>query len=232
MLQNKVLFRATGLLLLTTAAALANWQSITLSDYTAGTTGTAFAARYRYGNAGPAGAGELYLGVPDLGTSGNRVEGNTALTSGVANSFSFGYNAGQALASFGSINNLAYNKSGVTGIENLFMVVRLNAGQSVNLTGLTLGGNALSDLTITNSTTGGQQYFYALNTGGAFGSPGLAGNLTFNFAGTSTAQERPMVEIQASTVPEPGFYGLLSLGLGGLFVAARRRRKTQAESVQ
>jgi hypothetical protein len=49
--------------------------------------------------------------------------------------------------------------------------------------------------------------------GGSFGTTYLA-----------TISTNPTI----STVPEPGFYGVLSLGLGGLFMADRRRRRKNA----
>jgi hypothetical protein len=43
-------------------------------------------------------------------------------------------------------------------------------------------------------------------------------------AGTNAGVHLSIIEQRFEQVPEPGFYGLLSLGLGGLFVAVRRRK--------
>jgi hypothetical protein len=107
------------------------------------------------------------------------------------------------------------------------MWVKLNTSDAkVKLTGMTVGGVAIADLTVDGSN-GLQQYFRLGNIGdfqsGLGSTDGLAGSMAFDWT-TVPGEEGITVEFRASTVPEPGFYGALAIGLGGLFAVIRKRR--------
>ena len=49
-------------------------------------------------------------------------------------------------------------------------------------------------------------------------------------AGATVITAGDAARTDAYSVPEPGFYGVLSIGLGGLFTAVKARRNKQSES--
>ncbi len=211
-------FLATASFFLLTTIASANWQSISSAQYSSPDNSFLGAARYRQGGTG----NQLYVGVPDLGVAANRVEGKSLWTSGVAQTFSFNYTGTASEGSLGSTGTLSNSNALDGNASALFMVVRLSANQSINLTGMTLGSTNVSDLTINGGSSGGQ-FFYLLN--GYSNSSLLSGNMTMNFT-LPTSNERPVVEIAAAAVvPEPSTYAILVSGVAAV-VAMRRRKRS------
>ncbi len=198
--------------------AFANWQSITQTQFLELDNGILGAARYRQGGTG----NELYVGVPDLGVGSNRVEGNSNWTSGVAKTFTFNYTGTASQGSLGAsgVKTFAGAPDGFT--DSLLMVIRLNANQSVNLTGMTLGATAINDLSV-NSTQNNSAFYYLLS--GYSNNSILSGNMTLNFASGNVANERPAIEIgAAAVVPEPSTYAILVSSVGAVLYLRRRKR--------
>ena len=156
------------------------------------------------------------------------ISGSGALTAGT-----YAVDTYHALTATGTINSGLYNGAvlsliaggpGVTtspdgafNYNNLFYYPPSSAGGYLDLSGL------LFAFTTTTGT-------YELNVWGN-GASTLANNFsvyayTPSLGYTLTGSGVASFAVTPSAVPEPGFYGVLALGLSGLFVGVRRRRRT------
>lgn len=219
------------------SSVFANWVEITQTQFQQGLGDfNQFNVRYRWGGTGA----EMYLGKGNLGNPNARVEANIAnWVAGTGKTFAFDYNAtngGTATSMLGGTTlstqkgQTGPNTFSNTAIGNLpgsipflYMSIQANDTQTVSFTNMAVGGNSINDLSF-NATAANQQRFFRLATNSfTAASNGLTGTLTFG--GTSNfSQERPVVNIYASVVPEPGFYGMMAAGFGGLLFALRRRK--------
>lgn len=173
----------------------------------------------RIGNANPE-AGIWEVGLWRFGAVGSPLDqAGRSIANGEVASFSISYDGANSLSM--SIGDAEVSSSDIGGtFTDIFIRVRGTATSTVELSGLTLGGDLLDVSSITGHD--GVSYLRISNGGAAFGAFTLVGNQSFSWDGARPNNSALAAQFKfTNVIPAPGAAALL--GLGGL-AAVRRRR--------
>lgn len=182
----------------------------------------------RFKSLRPTGSNEHYLGVPDLGVSGNRVEQAFGWSGSTTFAFTLDYTPGTdtLTSTLGGGTPLNYTFTPDLDIDVLQITVAdRDADGELWLSDLSVNGESVPDFTDSSS-----EGFLDFNLTNLPAATGLSITGTINRTGVfSNSDERSRIEIRAggsvAAIPEPSLVAVWGLGAAACVAASRRRRQ-------